>query len=138
VAEEKKRVAIYMRSVVNGEPVPEHRYEGIWYDRRGTLYVTYQETLDEPEKKSAVVRTLLKVRGQEITLTRTGGVRSEMHWAVGKRTAGQYRNKYAALTVGIVTKRVQVTADAIAWEYVLLDQGAVAGEFAMRLRCVEL
>ena len=77
-------------------------------------------------------KTVFRIRGKQVTLTREGGVNSMMVFEEGMRHVSMYETPFGALSVGINTKRMKnaISADGGELEinYAIEVDHAVTGQ----------
>lgn len=78
---------------------------GEYYKRNGSHYIFYDELLEGEQEP---VKNIIKLKGQEMELTRRGSVNVHMVFAEGRKNMSNYETPFGNILVGIDTKRVQI------------------------------
>ena len=82
--------------------------QGEYFFRNGSHFLLYEEYLEDfPEP----VKSVIRIRGKEMTLTRKGPLNVQMNFTQGKKTLTRYRTPYGAMTIGLDTDRVECRAE---------------------------
>ncbi|QHT58870.1 DUF1934 domain-containing protein [Paenibacillus lycopersici] len=146
---DKAHVSIALESEIDGE---EQRtaVEGEWYRKGGAFFLKYAETEGGSE-----VRTIVRWRDGELSITRRGAVESEQLFTTGVRRSGRYESRHAAFSLETDTSLLQVRFGdglnvgpgeerrepelplLLEWHYGLLVGGEPIGNFKIRLRAEE-
>ena len=83
-------------------------------------------------------QTVFRINGNQITLTREGGVNSMMVFEEGMRHVSLYETPYGSLSVGVNTKRIKSdftpSGGEIEIDYAIEVDHAVAGQNFFRIR----
>ena len=77
--------------------------QGEYFERNGgicLLYDEYYEGFDEP------VKNVMKIRGNEMTLTKRGIINVQMNFEAGKKNLTRYQTPYGVMMIGLDTSRV--------------------------------
>ena len=77
--------------------------QGEYFERNGSiflLYDEYYEGFDEP------VKNVMKIRGNEMTLTKRGIINVQMNFEAGKKNLTRYQTPYGVMMIGLDTSRV--------------------------------
>lgn len=77
--------------------------QGEYFERNGSiflLYDEYYEGFDEP------VKNVMKIRGNEMTLTKRGIINVQMNFEAGKKNLTCYQTPYGVMMIGLDTSRV--------------------------------
>ena len=53
------------------------------------------------------MKSVIRIRGRELTLTRRGPMNVQMNFAQGKKTLTRYQTPYGVMTIGLDTDRVE-------------------------------
>ena len=70
--------------------------QGEYFFRNGSHFLLYEEYLEDfPEP----VKSVIRIRGNELTLTRKGPLNVQMNFTQGKKTLTRYRTPYGAMTI---------------------------------------
>ncbi|MBO7748701.1 DUF1934 domain-containing protein [Paenibacillus sp. MWE-103] len=143
---DKAAVIITLESVIDGEKQVSVM-DGEWYRKGGTFFLRYEET----EAESAV-RTVVRWRDGELSVTRRGDVESQQTFAAGVRRSGEYASRHASFALETETSLLWaqfgglMDADPdgerllpnlpllLEWHYKLLVDGGQIGDFVIRLR----
>lgn len=86
--------------------------QGEYYFRNGSHYLLFDEYMEgfrEP------VKTMLRFKNRELTLTRRGLLSVQMLFEEGKKNLSSYRTPYGMIMIGLDTSRVewQVEQDSL-------------------------
>lgn len=71
--------------------------QGEYFERNGSiflLYDEYYEGFDEP------VKNVMKIRGNEMTLTKRGIINVQMNFEAGKKNLTRYQTPYGVMMIG--------------------------------------
>lgn len=80
------------------------------YEKNEFLYVIYKEqTLNDEQETS----TMLKIGKDNLTLTRTGGVKQQQFFAQGKESTSEYITPYGTLQMTVKTQRLKIVTGVI-------------------------
>lgn len=79
------------------------------YEKNGILYVIYKESLDDNIK----VSTMLKITKDSLTLTRTGNVKQQQIFCLGKESISDYVTPYGNLKMKVKTHRLEINSGII-------------------------
>jgi uncharacterized beta-barrel protein YwiB (DUF1934 family) len=146
---DKAKVRITLTSEVDGEK-QEHRFIGEWYRKDRTVYMRY----DEKDPESGEVRTMVRWREGELSVTRRGDVESDQTFVAGARRFGQYVSPQARFRLetdtsllwmqcGDMTRSEPSASDEplkltlpmmLEWRYTLWVESEKTGDFIVRLR----
>ena len=80
--------------------------QGEYFERNGSiflLYDEYYEGFDEP------VKNVMKIRGNEMTLTKRGLINVQMNFEAGKKNLTRYQTPYGVMMIGLVIIRWKQT-----------------------------
>lgn len=97
------RVRGTQRCAGTEEETTELRCEGVLRQTADGWLLAY----DEPQEEGERVKTLLRLAGERVTITRRGAVRSEMIFAAGERHTAFYELPLGRLTMEVITERVE-------------------------------
>ncbi|WP_219834896.1 DUF1934 domain-containing protein [Paenibacillus sp. R14(2021)] len=147
---DKAKVKITLESNIDGE-VEKNVFSGEWYRKGSTVYLKYEEL----EEGGSEVRTLVRWRDGELSVTRRGDVESQQIFAAGVRRGGQYASQHASFYLETETSLLWAQFGDMAkaepieepllphlpmlleWHYRLLVDDEPTGEFVIRLRAEE-
>ncbi|SFT26455.1 DUF1934 domain-containing protein [Paenibacillus sp. BC26] len=150
---DRANVTISLRSDIDGE-VEQNTFNGEWFRKGSSVFVRYEEA-SEGEGDS-VVRTIIRYRDGELSVTRRGDVESLQTFVAGTKRTGHYESAHAAFHLETETKLLwvqfgdltktgpsdgQLKPDLpmlIEWHYTLLVNDEPTGEFRLRLQAEEL
>lgn len=80
------------------------------YEKNEFLYVIYKEqTLNDEQETS----TMLKIGKDNLTLTRTGGVKQQQFFAQGRESTSEYITPYGTLQMTVKTQRLKIVTGVI-------------------------
>lgn len=80
------------------------------YEKNEFLYVIYkEETLNDKQETS----TMLKIGKDNLTLTRTGGIKQQQFFAQGQESTSEYMTPYGTLQMTVKTKRLKIITGVI-------------------------
>lgn len=86
------------------ETITETSLPAEYYERNGSLYLLYQESLEGTED---VVRTCIKLKGGLLEITRKGAVSTRMVFEEGREHLSDYITPYGCLKIGIRTEELE-------------------------------
>lgn len=126
-----------VQSDVTGEEmIAELSAAGEYFEKNGSLYLLYEEA--DPDS-GAVTRNTLKASGQNITLTKRGGVRSQMQFAPEEMHPAEYITPYGILHFQVYTEDVKILfGDArgeIRLRYALYSDGELLSRCRLTVIC---
>ena len=78
--------------------------QGQYFFRSGSHFLLYDEYLEDFREP---VKSVIRIRGRELTLTRRGPMNVQMNFAQGKKTLTRYQTPYGVMTIGLDTDRVE-------------------------------
>lgn len=112
--------------------------QGEYFFRNGSHFLLYEEYLEDfPEP----VKSVIRIRGNELTLTRKGPLNVQMNFTQGKKTLTRYRTPYGAMTIGLDTDRVECRAENnglfVEVEYVLEANYQYVADCTIRIEARE-
>ncbi|MBM7567654.1 DUF1934 domain-containing protein [Paenibacillus sacheonensis] len=146
---DKAKVRITLESDIDGEAQLNH-IDGEWYRKGNAFFLKYAETEDGSE-----VRTIVRWRDGELSVTRRGAVESEQTFMAGVRRGGKYESKHASFGLETETSLLWVQFGDLSkagpsedkllptlpllleWHYKLLVGDDEIGSFVIRLRAEE-
>jgi uncharacterized beta-barrel protein YwiB (DUF1934 family) len=149
---DRVRVQVTLESEIDGEK-QSNTFDGEWFRKERSIYVRYEET----DEGGSVVRTIVRWRDGELSVTRRGDVVSEQTFALGERRSGQYESPHARFRLETETKLLwaqfggstdadlssakQITPSLpmlLEWHYTLWVEEQQTDDFILRLRAEEL
>ncbi|AZN39107.1 DUF1934 domain-containing protein [Paenibacillus albus] len=159
---DRAKVTITLESDVDGER-ENNTFSGEWFRKGSTVFIRYEEMVEGASGVSAEVRTMIRCRGGELSLTRHGAVESQQIFVAGVRRTGHYTSAHANFHMETETKLLWMqfgdfagqqeqgslsTPEAsdelvpalpmlLEWHYTLLINDEPTGEFRIRLRAEE-
>ncbi len=118
---EKVYVSVKGTTFIEGQKdTTELVTEGEMSYRNGKYLLKYKEALSDDGCEAS---SLIKIDKDLITMTRTGGVNTQMIFECGKKHTSHYETPVGSFTIGIITNRlkseVAENGGVIAIEYVL-------------------
>lgn len=146
---DKAKVNIMLESEIDGE-TQQNALNGDWYRKGSSFFLRYDEQEDGSD-----VRTIVRWRDGELSVTRRGDVESRQTFVVGGRRSGEYVSRHAAFALETETRLLWVQFGDIAqagpseglllpglpllleWHYRLLVDDEEVGDFKIRLRAEE-
>ncbi|SFF34686.1 Uncharacterized beta-barrel protein YwiB, DUF1934 family [Paenibacillus catalpae] len=144
--QDRMAVKITLTSTQDGESVI-HTYTGEWFRKERSVYIRYEEPV---EGDAAPIRTLVRFRKDELSITRRGALESEQLFVPGElRRSGYYRSPYTSFQMETGTAFVVVKGDdgaelpsaeppcTIEWQYELWMNEHLSGRFHNRLHIQE-
>lgn len=88
-------VAITIESIQDGETTVQ-TLQGEWFRKERSIYIRYEECMDAGLEASQI-RTLIRYRPNELSITRRGAIESEQLFVQGDvRRVGYYRSAYTS------------------------------------------
>lgn len=78
---------------------------GEYYFRNGKHYVLYEEALEGVQDK---IKSRVKITGDSVEITRSGGTSVHMAFRPGKKHLASYQTPYGPLLLGMQTRTVQI------------------------------
>ncbi len=106
------------------ETLTEITTESECYTRAGSLYLLYQEPLDQ---NGSAAKCCIKLKDSVLEITKNGAVRTRMVFQEGKEYLTDYVTPYGRLKMGIRTKKMELMREDerldIRIEYSLTAQG---------------
>ncbi|MGU3473610.1 DUF1934 domain-containing protein [Paenibacillus sp. D51F] len=140
VDEGRVAVLIAIRSSQDGETAPPVTHKGEFFAKGKSRYIRYEER----DELHGAVRTLIRWSGDEIRLTRRGGVESEQTFAAGSNREGSYASGHLAFRMTVETEALSAEGAAggllpltLAWTYRLRIEDQLSGRFQLRLHIQE-
>lgn len=107
-------------------------------EHKGKIYISYNEP---DENCMPGTKTILKLDGESITLTRTGEVEHKFVFQAGMRTYSDYRTPFGMLRMAVETKALEIDVDDnvinIYIEYLLMINDDLQGLTRLRIRVGE-
>lgn len=82
--------------------------EGSWYEKSGAYYLTYDESEMSGLEGS---RTVLKIEGETVSLTRMGAHHSKMIFNLASPYNGEYNTPYGIFEMKIITQSLESKLD---------------------------
>ena len=118
------------------EMIAEQSATGEYFEKNGSLYLLYEET--DPES-GAVTKNTLKVREQNVTLTKRGIIHSQMQFAPEEMHPAEYITPYGILHFQVYTEDVKILfGDArgeIRLRYALYSDGELLSRCRLTVIC---
>lgn len=109
---------------------------GEYFEKNCSRYLLYEEA--DPES-GAVTKNTLKARGQNITLTKRGGVQSQMQFAPEEMHPAEYITPYGILHFQVYTEDVKIlfgdTRGEIRLRYALYSDGELLSRCRLTVIC---
>lgn len=158
---DRAKVTITLESDVDGER-EQNTFSGEWFRKGGTMFIRYEEIVQGPTGKGAEVRTMIRWRDGELSVSRNGAVESQQIFVAGVRRTGHYASMHTNFHMETETKLLwmqfgdfaerqqesQAALEAgdelvpalpmlLEWHYTLLVNDEPTGEFMIRLRAEE-
>ncbi len=140
VDEGRAAVLITILSSQDGETAPPVTHKGEFIAKGKSRYIRYEER----DELHGAVRTLIRWSGDEISLTRRGGVESEQTFAAGSKRGGSYASGHLAFRMTVETEALSAEGAAggllpltLAWTYRLRIEDQLSGRFQLRLHIQE-
>lgn len=82
--------------------------EGEWYEKNGASFIVYQESEISGMKGS---KTILKIQGETITMTRFGAAASKMVFDTAQAMHSQYKTPYGNFDMAVQTRQLTEEMD---------------------------
>lgn len=101
---------------------------GRYYEKNDSVFLQYEEHLEEGEVKSIV-----KVSHEAALILRSGAINMRMVFAKNKKQAGRYETPYGTMGLQTNTKRLVHEKGLLDILYDLHMQGGLAGTYHMEL-----
>lgn len=79
---------------------------GNYYEKNGKKYIIYEES--EVTGFGEGIKTMLKIDGDKVTMTRGGERGTIMEFEAGKTHLGHYETPFGSFTVSTITDRLRV------------------------------
>ncbi len=78
----------------------------------GKEYIRYEEVYDESQERSG---SIIKIDGDSVEVTKKGVVSTKMRFAAGSKNMTYYQTPYGSMSLGIITKNLEIerTEDTI-------------------------
>lgn len=112
------------RSEKGEETVTRLTEKAEFYAKAGSLYLLYQEPLEE---NGSSVKCCIKLKGSVLEITKSGALRTRMVFEEGKEYLTEYATPYGSLRIGVRTVKTEVLRRGdrldIRMEYSLTSQG---------------
>lgn len=147
---DRGNVIVELESRQDGE-LASHTYKGEWFRKEHSVYIRYIEEADSAEE----IRTLIRYRSEELSITRRGLVHSEQLFAPGQIRTGTYRTPYISMqlqthTDSLILKEAhesRITPSendlpmqlpfSLEWSYELYTNEQPSGKFHIKLHLRE-
>ncbi|OXM14698.1 DUF1934 domain-containing protein [Paenibacillus herberti] len=137
----RREVTITVSSTQDGQPAPVVKHVGVLIPKGRTLYIRYEEQ----DELHGSVRTMIRWNGEELTLTRRGGVESDQTFAAGQARGGRYNSAHLSFPLVTETEDLSVTMASdegllpltLGWTYRLRMEDQLSGRFQLRLTIQE-
>jgi len=81
---------------------------GEYYNRGDAHYILYEENIEDCDEP---VKNMLKVKGNEFSLTKHGGMDVQMVFSEGKKTLTNYNTPFGTILIGLDTSKVETTEE---------------------------
>ena len=81
---------------------------GEYYYRNNAHYILYEELVEGMEEP---IKNMIKVRGNEFSLTKRGGANVQMIFTQGKKTITEYATPMGGILIGLDTSKVEVAEE---------------------------
>ncbi len=147
---ENGRVNIKLTSVQDGQ-TQTHKYSGEWFRKERSVYIRYSESVDTGPETKGEVRTLIRYRPDELSITRRGAVQSDQTFIQGVRQSGQYQSAFTSFRLETATSLLKLTSSAkqdqtllpvelpfsLEWKYKLYAEDQLSGQFHIKLHIQE-
>lgn len=118
------------------EMIAEQSATGEYFEKNSSLYLLYEET--DPES-GAVTKNTLKVREQNVTLTKRGIIQSQLQFAPEEMHPAEYITPYGILHFQVYTEDVKIFfGDArgeIRLRYALYSDGELLSRCRLTVIC---
>lgn len=108
------------RGVIDSIEKMENWYTGTLYVKGDTVYIQYIDTELETED----IRTVIKITGQEVTISKYGQVQSKQKFTKGQQHKSYYQTPFGVLPLEIDTLDIMV-------DFVAVDDGFIQIEYAL-------
>lgn len=82
----------------------QYEYAGIGVKKAGGWFFSYKEQLEE----GLTVQTVIKIREDEVTLLRQGGLQMKQLFKTGDQTQNMYQSPYTVFTMETLTKSLVI------------------------------
>ncbi|SDS71339.1 Uncharacterized beta-barrel protein YwiB, DUF1934 family [Paenibacillaceae bacterium GAS479] len=137
----RREITVTVNSTQDGQQAPVAMYTGELIPKGRTLYIRYEEQ----DELHGSVRTMIRWSGEELTLTRRGGVESDQTFAAGQARGGRYSSAHLSFPLVTETEDLSVTMASdegllpltLAWTYRLRMEDEISGRFQLRLTIQE-
>jgi uncharacterized beta-barrel protein YwiB (DUF1934 family) len=151
---ESRKVRITLESVQDGSS-HIHVYEGEWFRKERSIFIRYSEPAVAGEPAAGEVRTLVKYRQDELSITRRGVIESEQLFVPGLRRTGRYHSAMTSFSLETDTMQLSLhipngdgTTEiaetlpttlpfTLEWEYEMHVGEQMSGRFHIRLHIQE-
>lgn len=116
----------------------ETGYQGAAYEKNGVVYFLYEE---EMEGADGVVKSMIRLNGDSVELTRRGGVSVKMVFREGETSRCSYVTGFGIMTMDVRTLHTQVVRDEkrteISLHYHLLADESILSKCKMKILITE-
>lgn len=148
---DRSNIIVELESRQDGE-LASHTYKGEWFRKERSIYIRYIEEENGAEE----IRTLIRFRPEELSITRRGVVHSEQIFAPGQVRAGSYRTPYMSMQLETHTSGLSMVEPhgskpavqngdglpdklpfSLEWSYELYTNEQQSGEFHIKLHIRE-
>ncbi|CAM4521166.1 uncharacterized beta-barrel protein YwiB (DUF1934 family) [Paenibacillus endophyticus] len=149
---ENRKVRITLESIQDGSS-HIHVYEGEWFRKERSIFIRYIEPAVEGDPNAGEVRTLVKYRQGELSITRRGVIESEQLFVPGLRRTGKYHSSMTSFTLETDTLQLSLKEPdnsgkndeslpdrlpfTLEWEYEMHVGQQKSGRFHIRLHIQE-
>ncbi|OXM83178.1 DUF1934 domain-containing protein [Paenibacillus rigui] len=132
----KKSVQVSIESYSDGQEISQ-KAQGDLYRKGDHYYLRYEET--EAEMRGTV--TTVKLEQARIRIVRSGAIRSEQEFIVGKSCQGIYETPQGRMGLETVTHAMYYDwsdgLGTVEWSYDLFVMGDPAGRYRLRFHIAE-
>ncbi|WP_066176049.1 DUF1934 domain-containing protein [Bacillus marinisedimentorum] len=77
--------------------------DGYLHEKAGGIYLTYEETMEG----TGSVKTIVKMKNEEVTILRSGAVSMRQQFRQGEETAGHYNSPYGPMEMMTKTHHIE-------------------------------
>ena len=107
---EKHSIAITIDSIQHdiSEEIVTTCYNGTYARTEDSQLLRYDEFYEAEGPEVAKTATLVKIDGEDITITKKGVISTQMHFSSGKIFNGIYRTPFGAFDMRITTEKIEI------------------------------